>query len=104
MRETAGPSTTLRSGRDDKFRVCVLSGSNCRVETPPLTLSSRPSVAKWRDLRFAWDVMMKFFVASLFGLCWLGGVAQNAPAKPEVVEHSFILHNFHTESGVVLPE
>jgi homoserine O-acetyltransferase len=26
------------------------------------------------------------------------------PAKPEPTEHSFILHNFHTESGVVLPE
>jgi homoserine O-acetyltransferase/O-succinyltransferase len=47
---------------------------------------------------------MKFFVACVFGLCWVGGAAQNAPAKPEVVEHSFILHNFHTESGVVLPE
>src|ERR1700761_5044074 len=47
---------------------------------------------------------MKLFVAGLFGLCWLGGMAQNAPAKPEVVEHSYILHNFHTESGTVLPE
>ena len=27
-----------------------------------------------------------------------------APAKLEPVEHSFVLHNFHTESGVVLPE
>ena len=32
------------------------------------------------------------------------GSAQTAPAKPEPVEHTFIIHNFHTESGVTLPE
>jgi homoserine O-acetyltransferase/O-succinyltransferase len=31
-------------------------------------------------------------------------VAQDAAKKIEPVEHSFVLHNFHTESGVVLPE
>ena len=31
-------------------------------------------------------------------------VAQDAAKKIEPVEHSYVLHNFHTESGVVLPE
>ena len=30
--------------------------------------------------------------------------AQTTLAKPEPVEHTFIIHNFHTESGVTLPE
>src|SRR6202789_1958957 len=30
--------------------------------------------------------------------------AQTTPVKPEPVEHTFVIHNFHTESGVTLPE
>ena len=50
------------------------------------------------------DVMMRVFVTGVLSLCWLVGAAQDIPPKPEVVEHGFVLHNFRTESGVVLPE
>ncbi len=39
---TAGPSTSLRSGRDDKVSGTFLIGSNCLDKTLTLTLSSRP--------------------------------------------------------------
>src|SRR6202789_1202594 len=45
--------------------------------------------------RFAW-----VFLAS----CSLAAYSQTTPAKPEPVEHTFVIHNFHTESGVTLPE
>src|ERR1700691_5786470 len=45
--------------------------------------------------RFAW-----VFIAS----CSLAAYSQTTPVKPEPVEHTFIIHNFHTESGVTLPE
>jgi homoserine O-acetyltransferase/O-succinyltransferase len=45
--------------------------------------------------RFAW-----VFIAS----CSLAAYSQTTPAKPEPVEHTFVIHNFHTESGVTLPE
>jgi homoserine O-acetyltransferase/O-succinyltransferase len=34
----------------------------------------------------------------------LTGYAQRTPAKLEPVEHTFVIHEFHTESGVTLPE
>src|SRR5580698_5883832 len=45
--------------------------------------------------RFAW-----VFLAS----CSLATYSQTTPAKPEPVEHTFVIHNFHTESGATLPE
>jgi homoserine O-acetyltransferase/O-succinyltransferase len=49
---------------------------------------------------------MKLFAATLLALTSLAASAQAKPVsnKPVEVEHSFIIHNFHTESGVVLPE
>src|ERR1700678_1778318 len=51
---------------------------------------------------------MKFFAFTLFALSSLTcfAVAQDsaATAKIEPTEHTFVIHNFHTESGVVLPE
>lgn len=48
---------------------------------------------------------MKVLAFVFSGLC----LARTAwgpavPMQPEPVEHAFVLHNFHTESGVVLPE
>ena len=43
----------------------------------------------------------------LTALCLLPpgtAIAQTPPAEPEPMEHEFIIHDFHTESGVVLPE
>jgi homoserine O-acetyltransferase len=45
---------------------------------------------------------MKFFLSILLALCPLTASAQTA--QPEPVEHTFLLHNFHTESGATLPE
>jgi homoserine O-acetyltransferase/O-succinyltransferase len=45
--------------------------------------------------RLAW-----VFLAS----CSLATYSQTTPAKPEPVEHTFVIHNFHTESGATLPE
>ena len=45
--------------------------------------------------RFAW-----VFLAS----CSLAAYSQTTPAKAEPVEHTFVIHNFHTESGATLPE
>ena len=48
---------------------------------------------------------MKSLALALLACASLNGFAQTpAAAKPEPTEHTFILHNFHTESGVVLPE
>jgi homoserine O-acetyltransferase len=47
---------------------------------------------------------MKLLVAIIFALSSVAARAQAAPAEPEPMEHSFVIHNFHTESGVVLPE
>jgi homoserine O-acetyltransferase len=46
---------------------------------------------------------MKLFALVLLLAAPLSSIAQS-PAKPEPTEHAFVLHNFHTESGVVLPE
>jgi homoserine O-acetyltransferase/O-succinyltransferase len=50
------------------------------------------------------EVMMKVLIAAVLSFCAISSVAQTAPPKPVVTEHTFVLHNFHTESGVVLPE
>ena len=48
--------------------------------------------------------MMKQLLLALFLLA-LGAVsAQALPAEPEPTQHEFVIHNFHTESGAVLPE
>ena len=48
---------------------------------------------------------MKSLTLALVACTSLTGFAQtSATAKLEPTEHTFILHNFHTESGVVLPE
>jgi homoserine O-acetyltransferase/O-succinyltransferase len=49
---------------------------------------------------------MKFFVWTFLALAPFAAPAQAAPAQPEPVEveHTFVLRNFHTESGVTLPE
>jgi homoserine O-acetyltransferase len=47
---------------------------------------------------------MKRFAWILIGACSLAAYAQTTPAKPEPVEHTFVIHNFHTESGATLPE
>ncbi len=48
---------------------------------------------------------MKLFAATLLALTSLAASAHSqAQTKPVETQHSFIIHNFHTESGVVLPE
>ena len=47
---------------------------------------------------------MKCFAWIFITCCSLAAYSQAAPAKPEPVEHTFVIHNFHTESGVTLPE
>ena len=48
---------------------------------------------------------MKSLALVLLACASLTGFAQTpAVAKLEPTEHTFILHNFHTESGIVLPE
>jgi homoserine O-acetyltransferase/O-succinyltransferase len=47
---------------------------------------------------------MKFLACILIAFSSLTASAQTTPAKPEPVEHTFIIHNFHTESGATLPE
>jgi homoserine O-acetyltransferase/O-succinyltransferase len=44
---------------------------------------------------FAWILMV---------CCSLAAQAQTVPSKSEPIEHTFVIHNFHTESGVTLPE
>jgi homoserine O-acetyltransferase len=48
---------------------------------------------------------MKSLAVVLLTFAALPALAQSSPeAKIEPVEHSYVLHNFHTESGAVLPE
>ncbi len=47
---------------------------------------------------------MKLLIWTLFALYTLAARAGAAPAQPESVEHTFVLKNFRTESGVTLPE
>ncbi len=47
---------------------------------------------------------MKLFAWIFIASCSLAGYSQTATAKLEPVEHTFVIHNFHTESGVTLPE
>jgi homoserine O-acetyltransferase len=47
---------------------------------------------------------MKFLACILITVSSVTASAQTTPAKPEPVEHAFIIHNFRTESGVTLPE
>src|ERR1700733_5813193 len=49
---------------------------------------------------------MKFLAIALLALSSLSGFAasQDTAAKIEPTEHTFVLHNFRTESGLVLPE
>jgi homoserine O-acetyltransferase/O-succinyltransferase len=47
---------------------------------------------------------MKLFAYFFIALSSFPVLAQTAPSQPEPVEHTFVIHNFHTESGVTLPE
>src|SRR5271168_5284996 len=47
---------------------------------------------------------MKILACILIAFSSVTASAQTTPANPEPVEHSFVIHNFHTESGVTLPE
>jgi homoserine O-acetyltransferase len=47
---------------------------------------------------------MRFVCCSLLTFFALSAFAQGGPPKLEPTEHTFLLHNFHTESGVTLPE
>ena len=47
---------------------------------------------------------MKVFIPVLLALCSSTAAAQGTPRKPEPVEHTLVIRNFHTESGVILPE
>jgi homoserine O-acetyltransferase/O-succinyltransferase len=49
---------------------------------------------------------MKVLIAGVLGLCSVAAGAQDAaaPKGPEPVERAYVIHNFKTESGVVLPE
>jgi homoserine O-acetyltransferase/O-succinyltransferase len=46
------------------------------------------------------NLLAYFFIA----LSSFPVLAQTASPQPEPVEHTFVIHNFHTESGVTLPE
>src|SRR5271156_5397426 len=47
---------------------------------------------------------MKLVAWIFLASCWCAMHAQTAPPKLEPTEHTFVIHNFHTESGVTLPE
>src|SRR5450432_430243 len=47
-------------------------------------------------MKYLFCVLITFFVFTAY--------AQPTPAKLEPVEHAFVIHEFHTESGVTLPE
>src|SRR6202008_3545031 len=47
---------------------------------------------------------MKILLWTLLSLCPLAVYAQDKSTQPEPEQHSFVIHNFHTESGAVLPE
>ena len=46
---------------------------------------------------------MKCILITFLAISALSGYAQ-APATPQPVQHTFVIRNFHTESGVILPE
>src|SRR6201996_8227093 len=48
--------------------------------------------------------MMKVLVSIALSFGWLSATGQSVAPKPEATEHTFVIHNFRTESGVVLPE
>lgn len=47
---------------------------------------------------------MKFLIATFLVFCALAAQGQPASTQPQPVEHAFVLHSFHTESGATLPE
>jgi homoserine O-acetyltransferase len=47
---------------------------------------------------------MKLLIAAFIALFPLLSAAQSPSTDAGPIEHSFVLHNFQTESGVVLPE
>jgi homoserine O-acetyltransferase len=47
---------------------------------------------------------MKFLAFAALAVLPLALTAQDKPKPPEPVEHTFVIHNFKTESGVVIPE
>jgi homoserine O-acetyltransferase/O-succinyltransferase len=47
---------------------------------------------------------MKAFAVGVAVLFSFSAFAQAAAAELQPIEHSYVIHNFHTESGVVLPE
>jgi homoserine O-acetyltransferase/O-succinyltransferase len=47
---------------------------------------------------------MKLFAYFFIAFSSITAFAQTPPPQPEPVEHTFVIHNFHTESGVTLPE
>jgi homoserine O-acetyltransferase len=47
---------------------------------------------------------MKLFAAAFLVFTPALALTQPAPKEPEPTEHSFVIHNFKTESGVILPE
>jgi homoserine O-acetyltransferase len=49
-------------------------------------------------------MMRRRLLSLLIALLPLPALAQGAPAKLAPVEHTFVIHNFHTESGITLPE
>ena len=66
--------------------------------SPQTGVPTLTGVTAWRRpvvKSFAW-----IFVLS----CSLVAYSQTTPAKLEPTEHTFVIHNFHTESGVTLPE
>jgi hypothetical protein len=55
--QTAGPSTSLRSGRDGKR---LLSSNYCTWKHGPTLCHLDRSAAKWRDLRFSGPFLEMF--------------------------------------------
>ncbi|MGA3226329.1 MAG: alpha/beta fold hydrolase [Acidobacteriaceae bacterium] len=47
---------------------------------------------------------MKLLASIVIASCSFLACAQTTPPKLEPVEHTFVIHNFHTESGTTLPE
>jgi homoserine O-acetyltransferase len=47
---------------------------------------------------------MKLLTWTLFVFRSIAVYAQATPAQPQPMEYTFVLHNFQTESGVILPE
>ncbi len=48
--------------------------------------------------------MHRYLLAALFGMLPGAALAQAQDPAPEPVEHEYVIHNFRTESGTVLPE